>query len=211
MRLMRQIWIVLGVLVAVFVLSWLYYMPTADQRGVWRAQTGGSIVTLSPFTASMYSETSVSCVRQLTFPAHLKLVELAEGARVIADGEVMQLVIDGAIEPLPFERIDALPDTCTEADAGATPHEVFWAMWTAMNDHYAFFDLHGVDWNARRALAPAPDSQMPDAALFELLSQTLVGLDDGHVQLVSPLGYFSPSVAPDWQPEASALSRTQLW
>lgn len=199
MRLLRQLWITLAVLVVGFVASWIYYMPNAEERGIWRSKAHGAIIALGPLSANLYSETSLSCLLQLSFPAHLKLVEWAEGATVEAEGDQLLLRLDGTLDPMVLTRIDALPDNCGEADpTAATPRQVFDVMWAAMDEHYAFFDLHGVDWSARRALAPAPDAQMTDAALFGLLSEALIGLDDGHVQLGAPVGYFSPSVDPDW-------------
>ena len=205
-RLLNQLWIVIGAVVAAFVMSWVYYMPDAEQRGVWHAQTGGSIIALNMLQAKFYSETSVSCVEQLTFPAHLKLVEFAEGATVTIDGDTLLLRIDGALDPTPYTPIETLPAACGPA-TDATPRDVFDAMWTAMNEHYAFFDLHSVDWDARRTLAPAPDAEMNDVALYNLLSQALIGLDDGHVQLGSPMGYFSPFQAPVWFTQAPYFER----
>ena len=201
----------IAALVAASALSWLVYMPSSAERGVWRAQTGGTIITLTPFTAQMYSETAVSCLHQLSFPAHLKLVELTEGATVEVIDTNLHLRVDGSVEPTVFERITALPDNCTTPDAAtAAPRAVFDTMWHAMSDHYAFFELHGVDWNARRAFAPAPDAQMSDSELFDLLSATLAGLDDGHVQLGTPIGFFSPHQAPPWLPEGGELDRDSL-
>lgn len=209
MRLLKQLWIVVGAVIGAFVISWFVYMPDAEQRGIWRATYGGSIITLNPFTAKMYSESSVSCIDQLTFPAHMKLVEWAEGAVVDADGDNMLLTIDGTLDAIPYTRIDALPENCRAANASASSADVFDALWAAMDEHYAFFELHGVDWDERRALAPT--TNLSDEALFVLLQETLAGLDDGHVQLGSPLGYFSPSRAPDWLPENTNLSRESLW
>lgn len=211
MRLLRQLWITLAVLVGGFALSWLVYMPNGEQRGVWRSEAHGTIITLSPLTAQMYSETAVSCLHQLSFPAHLKLVEWAEGATIDVEGDTARLHVDGTLDPMILTRIDALPDSCTEADpATATPRQVFDVMWHAMSDHYAFFDLHGVDWDARRALAPAEEVSMTDEALFALLSEALIGLDDGHVQLGTPFGYFSPAQPPDWLPDDAPLDRASL-
>lgn len=211
-RLLRQLWIVIGALVAAFAVSWLIYMPDAEQRGVWRAQTGGSIITLNVAQAKVYSETSISCVHDLTFPAHLKLVEMAEGARIETDGDTMLLHLGGSVDPTPYARIDALPDTCGPLDpANATPRATFDVMWAAMDEHYAFFDLHGVDWDARRALAPAPDAQMDNDALKALFLQTMDGLDDGHVHFGSPeIGYDSPALPPDWFPENAPFERADL-
>ena len=196
-RLLNQLWIVIGAVVAAFVVSWFIYMPDAQQRGVWRAQSGGSIITLNMLQAKLYSESSHSCVEQLTFPAHMKLVEFAEGATITVDDDTLLLRVDGALDPTPYIRNDALPDTCGLVEI-ATPRDVFDAMWSAMDEHYAFFELHGVDWDARRALAPAPDAELDDTELYDVLAQTLIGLDDGHVQLGTSIGYFSPSEAPSW-------------
>ncbi|MCF2872735.1 S41 family peptidase [Octadecabacter sp. G9-8] len=210
MNLMRQLWIVIGAVVAAFVVSWVIYMPDADQRGAWRAQTGGAIITLGPLQAKLYSETSVSCVHELSFPAHLKLVEFAEGATVTLQGDILMLRVDGSLDPTPFVRIDALPETCGPANPNATPQQVFDALWAAMDEHYAFFDLHGVDWDARRALRPADGATLADNALFVVLSETLSGLDDGHVQLGASFDYFSPALAPDWFPDTVTFDRGDL-
>ncbi len=196
-RFLNQFWIVIGTLITAFVVSWVIYMPSSNERGVWRATTGGNIITLSPLTAKMYSETSVSCLHQLSFPAHMKLVEWAEGATIDVIDDQLHLNVDGSLEPMILNRIDALPDTCEQAGPNASADAVFDTMWHAMDEHYAFFDLHGVDWDARRALAPA-GATLTDQDLFALLSETLEGLDDGHVQLGTPIGYFSPALAPDW-------------
>ena len=210
-RFLRQLWIVIGALVAAFAISWLIYMPDGDQRGVWRAQTGGSILTLTPFQAKIYSESSASCVHQLSFPAHLKLVEFAEGATVTVEGDKLMLRVDGTLDPTPYVRINALPDGCGPANPNAQPAAVFDALWTAMDEHYAFFDLHGVDWAARRALRPDTAATLTNETLFALLSDTLAGLDDGHVQLGSPVGYYSPALAPPWFPPNAPFERNALW
>lgn len=210
MRILKQLWIVLGAVIGAFALSWLIYMPNAEQRGIWRATNGGSIITLNPLAAKLYSETNVSCVEQLTFPAHLKLVEWAEGAVLDVDGDQMSLSVDGTLDPIAYTRIGALPSHCTQPSENATSKEVFDAVWAAFDEHYAFFDLHGVDWAARRALAPTEN--LSDDELFAVLQDMLTGLDDGHVQLGTPLGSYSPSLAPDWVPEDRGdLERPDLW
>jgi carboxyl-terminal processing protease len=197
-RLLNQIWIVIATFVAAIAVTWVVYMPNGDERGVWRAQSGGTIITLTPFTAQMYSETSVACLHQLSFPAHMKLVELTQGATVSVIDAQLHLNVDGSLDPMILDRIDALPDTCSPANPDATPRAVFDTLWSAMDEHYAFFDLHGVDWDARRALAPAVGDTMTNSALLALLSDTLQGLDDGHVQIGAPIGYVSPAQGPDW-------------
>ncbi|SLN11836.1 S41 family peptidase [Pseudooctadecabacter jejudonensis] len=211
MRLMRQLWITLAVLMIAFVASWVWYMPDSTQRGVWRSPENAALLRLTPFTATLYSETSQSCVEQLTFPAHLKLVEWAEGAVLTAQGDTLTLAADGMLDTWAFTRIDALPEGCGPAQPDtATPREVFDTLWHAMNDHYAFFDLYGVDWDARRTLAPPPVATMGDAALQELLMTTLAGLEDGHVGLATPRGYSSPKTREGWLTASPTFTRSAL-
>jgi len=209
MRLLRQIWITLAVLVGAFAVSWIVYMPSAQHRGVWHAQAHAATLQLTPLTATLYSDTRHSCYERLRFPAHLKLVEWAEGAVIAVDGDTLTLSVDGSLDPMIFTRRAALPDTCTTTTAGTAPdtpttaRDVFDALWIAMNDHYAHFDLYDVDWDARRALAPAHDARLNDADLRDLLMETLSGLNDGHIQLGTPLGVTSPAQPPPWLPEGA--------
>jgi hypothetical protein len=210
-RLLNQLWIVIGACSAAVVVSWIIYMPSSDERGVWLSKTGRVILDITPLTATMYSQTRVSCVEHLRFPAHMKLVELAEGASIETTDGVLGLTVDGTLDVMQFDRIASLPATCGAANPNATATQVFDAFWHAMNDHYAFFDLHGVDWDARHDLRPDEASTLTDDALFALLSDALEGLDDGHVQLGTPSGYFSPAEAPDWWvPEFSRPALAQI-
>lgn len=178
--------------------SWLWSMPNATERGVWKAEASGEYLTLSPLVARLYHTSDVHCGEVISFPAHLDLVEAMEGAWIAAEGDALTLFVDGNIGGYSYTRADALPETCRAAQ-DTTPAGVFAALWSTMEAHYPFFALHGVDWDSRRALAPEPDATLDDAALYALLQQALAGLDDGHVQLLAgELGYSSPSIAPDW-------------
>lgn len=201
---------VIALLALAFAASWALYMPDSTQRGTWRAQAGGMILDLSRTRAHTYRETSVSCIHDLSFPAHMKLVELAEGATLQTVGAQLHLHIDGSVEPTIFDRINALPATCGPATPEtATARDVFDVVYAAMDENYAFFDRYGVDWSARAALAPTTDLTDPD--LFALLQTLLAGLDDGHLQLgANELGFFSPSQPPAWFPENHSFSRDSL-
>lgn len=190
--------------------SWLVYMPDNHERGAWQAQSGNMVLSLGRFKADVYGASSHSCGKLFTFPAHMKVVELLEGALVRMIGENLQLTIDGQLDPSVFDRLDAVPAACLDP-MSPTPRNVFDAMWTAMDEHYAFFDLHGIDWQARRALAPEQDAQMSGADLFALLQDALRGLDDGHIQIGTPdLGVFSPKERAVWLPQSSPLDREGL-
>ncbi|WP_342075970.1 S41 family peptidase [Yoonia sp. SS1-5] len=211
-RTFRLSFYVICLLIGAFVVSWLIFMPNGQERGAWRAETGGVVLELTPLKATMFSETAHSCHTVIAFPAHMKLVEMLEGATVGMNGAQLELAIDGTLNTQRFDRLDALPENCTAPDpASASARDVFDAAWTAMDEHYAFFDLHGVDWAARRALAPAPDARMDDAQLEDMLLAMTAGLDDGHVHFGSDTrGYRSPAERPGWIPEGSNLNRDML-
>lgn len=211
-RVFKTLFAVILCLLAAFGVSWLIYMPDSAERGAWRLETGGAVLHLTPLKATLFSESSHSCYEVISFPAHMKLVEMLEGASVGIKAEQLHLSLDGALDVQRFDRIAALPDTCTQVDpADATPRDVFDAVWTAMDEHYAFFDLHGVDWDARRALAPAPDAQMDDAAMAQMLLALTAGLDDGHVHFGTDAGgYSSPAQRPAWIPAGNSLNRDIL-
>ncbi|WP_158541321.1 S41 family peptidase [Ruegeria sp. A3M17] len=80
-----------------------------------------------------------------------------------------------------------------------------------MAEHYPFFGLYNIDWNARRQLAP-PSDDLSDIELSFLLKQATLGLDDGHVQLsMGDQGYFSPEEDPSWLRANPPLTRKLLW
>jgi len=211
-RVLKFIVYAFGFFAVLFALSWLIYMPNSKERGAWRAQTGGAVLQLTPLKATLYSESSHSCLQSIAFPAHLKLIELVEGASVALKDGALHLTLDGALDVAKFDKIDSLPSHCRQADpSAADARDVFDAVWAAMDEHYAFFDLHSVDWDARRDLAPAPDTQMDDAQITEMLLAMTAGLDDGHVHFGSEhYGYDSPSVRPAWIPEGPSLNREIL-
>lgn len=67
------------------------------------------------------------------------------------------------------------------------PVAVFENLWTTFNEEYAPFDERNVDWDAElsnyRSLVT---DQSTDDELFDVLSQLLETLDDGHVSLTAP-------------------------
>jgi len=211
-KLFKNLGIVLLGLVVAFAITWLVYMPSSAERGAWKLSTGGNYLELTPLTATLYTDSGHSCFKDLTFPAHMKLVEMLEGATTQAIDGRLHLNVDGSLDTRFFDKIDALPADCTTVDPmTATPKDVAEAVWTAMDTHYAFFNLHGVNWEERKALIPAADVQMSDDALNQLLLDMTAGLDDGHVHFGTPeRGYDSPSEDPTWFPSNGSFTREAL-
>lgn len=73
-----------------------------------------------------------------------------------------------------------------EPEPGTTPTEIFDQVWTFVDEEYSFFDYKNIDWPAEREIyEPQVRNDMSDEALFEVLSDMLFQLRDGHVNLVS--------------------------
>jgi len=208
-RLLKLTGVLLLGLIGFFGVTWVLTLPPASARGVWISDTGANVLTIDRLTARYYSRTSVHCVQEDVFPTHMGLIKLVEGAelRHVAGG--LELHVDGGLAPMIF-KAGTLPPLCEEAEDSDDPRAVFDALWAAMEENYAFFDLYDVDWDARRELAPEPGVEMSDQELFTLLSETLTGLDDGHVQLYSSVGAFSPSENPAWVKD-TVDGREDLW
>lgn len=82
-----------------------------------------------------------------------------------------------------------------EADSYDNTHEGnFEALWQIMDEHYCFFDYKkqelGVDWNEVHARYAAQiNDKMNEDQLFEVMTNMLAELKDGHVNLSSAFDY----------------------
>lgn len=79
--------------------------------------------------------------------------------------------------------------SCTEVEEHPdNPEGNFEALWQMIDRHYCFMLDKNIDWNevhARYAARMRP--QMTQRQLFDLLSEMLGELKDGHVNLSSPM------------------------
>lgn len=72
-------------------------------------------------------------------------------------------------------------------EPGTGPFAVYDALWSEFDVHYALFDERSVDWAAvRSAHRGRLSSDTGDDELFQVLSDSLLPLDDGHVKLIAP-------------------------
>ena len=77
-----------------------------------------------------------------------------------------------------------------EEEFDNTPEGNMAALWKIMDEHYCFFDFkqqeYGLDWNdIYNKYKVRADARMTSLQLFEVLSQMLGELRDGHVNLIS--------------------------
>lgn len=91
-----------------------------------------------------------------------------------------------------FTMLILLFTSCITSDEFADTHRGnFEALWTTLDQHYCFFDYkqkeYGLDWDEVHArYAPQIDDKMSTDALFEVLSNMVGELRDGHCNLSYP-------------------------
>lgn len=73
-----------------------------------------------------------------------------------------------------------------DSHVGNTPKENFDALWSIVDEHYCFFEYKALDWDSiYNVYAPLVHDKMDNYQLFELCSDMLAELQDGHVNLSS--------------------------
>lgn len=83
--------------------------------------------------------------------------------------------------------VAALPSCHEVEEFENTPRGNFRALWTILDQHYCFFQEKGIDWNEiGRRYDSRIYSDMTRQELFQVCSDMLDELQDGHTNLVAP-------------------------
>ncbi|MDZ7846447.1 MAG: S41 family peptidase [Owenweeksia sp.] len=81
-------------------------------------------------------------------------------------------------------------------DPSPNPKSVFEHLWTDLHHRYSYFELKDIDWlDLKKQYETRIYNGMSEHELFEVLSELLFELEDGHVNLTSP---FNRSRNWDW-------------
>ncbi|MEM0962393.1 MAG: S41 family peptidase [Bacteroidota bacterium] len=152
-----------------------------DAHGSWQSRGYGWVVDITAGGIAVYDSGPAGCVRNEETESEL------EGSVPVfsREGDALRLAFrpENSTQYV-FDPIPGLPAACA-TPPGDSPREVFDYLWTVMDQHYAFFDLHGVDWRARYdRLAPTVTDATTDAELKATVLQLMEGLDDGHLNMM---------------------------
>lgn len=163
-------------------LSPVFNDGTIDARihGIWEAFGYGWTMSIDASGIVLYHTSNAGCIKD---PASSDdLARLVRYFRRDGSRAVMSMQKKGSTE-YTFAPVDEIPAECSEP-ADASPQGVFSYFSKLMNEHYAFFDTYGVDWEERTAKFGAlVKDDMSDADLFAVLSDMMDGLKDGHLEL----------------------------
>jgi hypothetical protein len=169
----------LAIGVALFPIGGSEPATPAALEGVWRSQGYGWIWSVDEDGITAYDHTASFCTRRSRndLPANA-----AERIQLDASGRSFRIAIDDPTYSIAFDRINELPDRCTDPDTDA--ETIFQMTAEIFSEHYAFFAARNVDWPALVSrYRPQVTADTDDDELFAILSNMLEPLDDGHVGL----------------------------
>lgn len=202
-KILRGTLVLFGFLVLAIVGFWIWGIPNTDMQGHWRTEGYGIAIDINRFTIDLREITAVSCERYELAPANLWLVKNLGGIEFdIVDGNML-IREASTVNPIRATRLDAMPEICNQ-NSTRDPNDPEWnfeVFWNSFNQHYTFFDLYGVDWDARYAeFRPQVNVDTTPDQLFEVFRGLVHGLEDGHVFFVDHEGKrgHSPETGVAW-------------
>ncbi|MBU3919405.1 S41 family peptidase [Hyphomonas sp.] len=160
--------------------------PTQAMNGYWRSNGYGLLMGIDGKNLTFHNLTGEVCIPftedDSSFVDFVDAYRLDEAQRILHVGASLEQ------HTYQFLREDGLPDRCLTPPPN-TPEGNFAAFESFMGAHYAFFDLYGVDWNARvEAARGGLRHEMTETELFDLFSSMLAGINDAHLTLVGEIG-----------------------
>ena len=154
----------------------------ARLEGIWRSRGYGWVLVVEDGRARMYDHGPAGSLR---VAEGMEQSITTEGFFRI-DGDVLVVSATPANSSYYwFDRLDRVPEGL-ETPPADTPEATYEYFWTLMDQHYAFFDLYGVNWDARgRAARSALSNATSERELFELMRTSLADIADGHLTLTA--------------------------
>ncbi|MEM9326318.1 MAG: S41 family peptidase [Bacteroidota bacterium] len=152
----------------------------ATPEGLWQQVGYGRFIEVRDLKVQIYDMTSRYCQSS----EERDLLDFGEVKRFTKD----TLVIQHGIDQWAFTRLERLPEFCpVNGQASSDPELNFQTFWDTFNEHYASFELKGVDWEeVLRKYKPRVSMETTDEELYAILRQMTDLLDDGHVQIDAP-------------------------
>lgn len=198
----------------------------ADTPQLWQSVGYGMILELADDQATLYQQSSFACLPLATS----RDVAVTENGGRIDDLTITgvgrftdkltaemyrngdQLQVDfGKASLITFDPLSTLPVACTQSVSN-DPATTFDVLWHFFNEHYAYFDQRGVDWNASYATyRPNLDGFLVGRGkLNDTISAMLREIGDGHVNLFRLFGDEDFGTYPDWIDDLDGNAQTLI-
>lgn len=158
--------------------------------GTWRSEGYGWVIDIRGDSLRAREVTAVSCIA--SFRAHRVEAPTGAVAAFTFDGspttvqvlrgssaDAMRLHLEGSASDYIIRRVSAAPAVCNQETA-KDAQTTFDVLWQNYAEHYPFFALKQVDWNAVQATyRPLAATESP-TQLFEIFSEMIEPLHDAH-------------------------------
>jgi len=153
--------------------------------GIWQSNGYGYVLDATEEYPRLFHHTPEFCIEDQETAALLSYYLTPDNLAYDSEGRAIYFsatLEDYAIE---LQSITKRPQTCG-LELASDPLTVLDSFSSYMDTHYAFFDLYGVNWkdavsDARSKLS----SDSTDAELFDVLSDLISPLKDGHLELTA--------------------------
>ncbi|MBL4871331.1 MAG: S41 family peptidase [Robiginitomaculum sp.] len=150
-------------------------------EGIWQSNGYGFIIEIGKQKNRYFDHTPNFCLEEDI--GNETIADFYDFYNLSEDGNTLQLW--GSVDPYPytFQKRNAVPNICNSPFPN-TPINNLNAFVSYFSQHYAFFELYGVDWQQETKDAQAkvnPDTS--DAELFEIMQNMLRNIKDGHVAI----------------------------
>ncbi|MCK5855072.1 MAG: S41 family peptidase [Sulfurovaceae bacterium] len=153
---------------------------TLTKEGIWERKGYGLVVKISQDEKVIrsYDFTRETCLESTS--NLMEIQTFFDKAKLSTDKDTLES------DNIKVRRVEELPQSCVDNRliTTDTPSNTFKHLWHNFNDYYAFFDERKVDWEAQYSkYEPQISEDMVQEDLFELLSNMLKPINDGHVVL----------------------------
>ena len=146
-------------------------------RGVWRVDGYGYLAELTERDVRLFNETDTLLWKSQDVNPGELIVAVAKS------GNEARFAPEPGVPPFVARRIEAMPKGKHEPKKW-TPTKIYDAFAQTMGENYVFFKERSFDWDARLAQQrPKVTDSSTANELFNVVAETLMGIDDGHVQL----------------------------
>ncbi|MGD1946337.1 MAG: S41 family peptidase [Croceivirga sp.] len=153
-----------------------------DKDGIWESLGYGRIITIANGEYVLSDVTKFSCL------------PIMEG-HIAEFGDVLKLkndtlLLTNGINRYYFTRIVEAPPVCKKGSKAykaakamaQNPEHNFEVLWDTFKNHYAYFELRGIDAeNMYAKYRPRISPETSEAELFLILYEMLESFDDGHI------------------------------
>ncbi len=168
---------------------------TPEMAGFWLSNGYGELVKVDEDGLELWQHTPEFCYP--TGEDSESFTDYIDSYHLSDDKKTLRVGISVEQHTYEFTRLGDLPSHCME-NYSKSPIDNFEVFVSYMSNHYAFFDLHGVNWDAEVVAAREKVSEeMSETELFDLMAYMMRDLEDSHLGLSAEIDGEDKTFNPD--------------